>query len=205
MRLKRRSTRPWTLAASFVAALAMAAGCSSSLVSASDKSGSEAGRALDAGAATGKDGATATLGVPGAVIYPSSANAGAYMLELSNAPLDCQNTSPTFACSPAGVTYWVQIQMPPEDLTPGVYPLSDLIYPSVSETGPNLDLASSCWGGGGSFGEGSLEIVSVSSTDLVFRLHDTLVLDFDVNGSTFTAALCAGVKAAVPPVDSAVP
>ena len=88
-------------------------------------------------------------------------------------------------------------------LTPGSYPLSDLIYPSFSETGPNSDIPSSCWGGGGSFGEGTLEIVSVSSTDMVFRLHDTLVLDFNVNGSTFTAALCAGVTAAVPPVDSA--
>jgi hypothetical protein len=143
------------------------------------------------------------LGVPEAVIYPSSANAGAYMLELSNAPLDCQNTSPTFACSPAGVTYWVQIQMPPKDLTPGVYPLSDLIYPSFSETGPNMDVPSSCWGGGGSFGEGALEIVSVSSTDMVFRLRDTLAPDFNVNGSPFTAALCAGVTAAVPPVESA--
>ena len=125
------------------------------------------------------------------------------MLELSNAPLDCQNTRPTFACSPAGVTYWIEIQMPPNDLTPGSYPLINLIYPSFSETGPNSDIPSSCWGGGGSFGEGTLEIVSVSSTDMVFRLHDTLVLHFNVNGSTFTAALCAGVTAAVPPVDSA--
>ena len=92
------------------------------------------------------------------------------MLELSNAPLDCQNTRPTFACSPAGVTYWIEIQMPPNDLTPGSYPLIDLIYPSFSETGPNSDIPSSCWGGGGSFEEGTLEIVSVSSTDMVFRL-----------------------------------
>ena len=131
------------------------------------------------------------LGAPEAVLYPSPYNPGTFMLALSNVPISCQNTMPTLTCTPAGVTYSVGIQIPPADLVPGVYPLTSLVYPSFSETGPNVDLPTDCWGGGGSFNDGSLEIVEASSTQLIFRLQDTYSVDFNVNGTTLTAQRCA--------------
>jgi hypothetical protein len=132
------------------------------------------------------------LGAPEAILYPSPYNAGADMLELSNVPLSCQNTMPTEPCTPAGVAYTVSIQIPPADLVPGVYLLNSLIYPSFSETGPNTGLPTECWGGGGTFNDGSLEILAVSSTELVFQLQGTYSGNFDVNGTTITAQRCAG-------------
>jgi len=131
------------------------------------------------------------LGAPEAILYPSPYNAGADLLELSNVPISCQNTTPAEPCTSAGVAYTVSIQIPPVDLVPGVYLLNSLINPVFSDTGSN-GLPMDCWGGGGTFNDGSLEIVAVSSTELVFQLQGTSSADFDVNGTTFTAQRCAG-------------
>lgn len=137
------------------------------------------------------------LVAPEAILYPSSDNAGAYVLAVSNVPLSCQNTMPTQPCTPEGVAYTVWIQIPPADLVPGVYPLSSLVSAFYSETGPNIDLPTDCWGGVGPFSDGSLEIVAASSTELVFQLQDTYPVDFNVNGTLLTAQRCAGAMGSV--------
>ena len=97
------------------------------------------------------------------------------------------------------MAYTVWIQIPPADLVPGVYPLSSLVSAYYSETGPNIDLPTDCWGGVGPFNDGSLEIIEASSTELVFQLQGTDSVEFDVNGTMFTAQRCAG---AVGPVST---
>ena len=147
--------------------------------------------ACDFGTGATGDGEAGTLAA-GAIVYPSPHVAGAYVLALGNGPISCETPTPPQTCL-FGVSYEVELQLPPEDLSPGVYPLSSLAYPFYTDTGPAPYFASCCWGSSGDFTAGSLHILSVSSAGLVFQLQDTSNAEFDVNGTTFTAQLCPGV------------
>ena len=183
-------------------AIGAAAGCSTSIIDPAPPR-SDAGSDCEAGAGAAKDGAAGTLAAA-AIVYPSPSLAGTYLLALGNGGISCANPTPAQTCA-FGVSYEVELQLPPQDLSPGVYPLSSLAYPSYIATGPAPEFVSCCWGGGGDFVEGSLHVLSVSSAGLAFQLQDTPTADFDVNDSTFTAQLCPGVPGSVTPADSATP
>jgi hypothetical protein len=164
-----------------VAIATAAAGCSASLVSPTNDAG--------------QDPAVADAGRPVlAIIYPSPTTTGDSVLALSNGPIDCTVRVAESKCSPTstGVEFWVGVELPPQDVARGIYPLSSLINPYFSATGSNNGVSTDCWGGGGTFGEGSLEILSVSNTAVVFVLHGTQTATFDVNDTTFTAQVCPG-------------
>lgn len=83
----------------------------------------------------------------------------------------------------AGCGHWkVGFNLPAELLKPGVIELSDprlAAYSSVS--GPDRG-GGDCWGGGGSFLAGTVEIQSVDEAFIVLRLEGTSTVDFDANG-----------------------
>ena len=184
-----------------VLAIGAAAGCSRSIIDPAPPRSDAS--ACDFGAGATSDGEAGTPAAA-AIVYLSPFTAGSYMLALSNGPISCENTMPPQTCL-FGVSYEVELTLPPQDLSPGVYPLKSLPYPLYTATGPAPYFASCCWGGGGDFVDGSLDILSVSSAGLVFQLQDTSTADFDVNGTTFTAQLCSGVPGGVAPVDSGTP
>ena len=92
----------------------------------------------------------------------------------------------------AGCGSWkVSIGIPPELVKPGLLKLDDpRLISSFSSSGPDRG-GGDCSGGGGSFVEGTIEIValSMSGQTLEVRLADTWTFDYDVNG-TYTAAFC---------------
>lgn len=187
--------RSWLVVAIGVAA----AGCSASLVPPGDDAGLGANVADDAGRATAPVDAGAATDASesppvGAIMYASPYNLGSSLLALSNEAITCVNRSPLTECSidQTEVSFTVSIEIPFAEVVPGVYPLSSLINPNFSATGHNSDLPMSCWGGGGSFGDGTLEILSVSNTSVVFRFQDTDTFNFDLNGTTFVAQVCPG-------------
>ena len=76
----------------------------------------------------------------------------------------------------------VAFDLPPELLKPGVLELSDSRLNSYSSSsGPDRG-GGDCSGGGGSFVDGTVEIVSVDDEKIVIRLADTWTFDFDANG-----------------------
>ena len=193
MRLNLDFARSLILAATGIAI----AGCSASLVSPGHDAGQDPNVAVDAGPATADAGAAgdASENPPvGAVMYASPYNLGNSVLALSNEAITCVDRSPTTKCSldAPNVSYTVAVEIPADDVVPGVYPLSELINPNFSATGHNSDLPMSCWGGGGSFLDGTLEILSVSNTSVVFQLQDTDTFNFDVNGVVLVAQVCPG-------------
>jgi hypothetical protein len=152
--------------------------------------GGTGGSSGGAGGAPG-DGGVVEPGPPAAFLYPSPYSGSDYMLALSNVPISCGEGSSFPPCSPGGLTYAIWIQIPPEDLTPGVYALiGGVTSSSFAEQGPNP--SGSCWGGSGGFGDGSLDVLSVSSTEFVFQLEGTLEIDSNINGITITAPRCGG-------------
>jgi hypothetical protein len=129
------------------------------------------------------------------ILTPSSYTPGDYMLTLSNVPISCDNTSPASVCSPQGVTYSIGIQMLPSVISsPGSYPLASLVNPYFSDTGPNIDAPTDCWGGVGSFTDGALDVESVSSETLIVDLQGTLTIDFDANGVAIPVQRCPGTQ-----------
>jgi hypothetical protein len=128
------------------------------------------------------------------ILTPSSYTPGDYMLTVSNVPISCDNTSPASVCSPQGVTYSIGIQMLPSVISPGSYPLASLVNPYFSDTGPNIDAPTDCWGGVGSFTDGALDIESVSSETLIVDLQGTLTIDFDANGVAIPVQRCPGTQ-----------
>ena len=184
-----------------VLAIGAASGCSRSIIDPAIPRTDAS--ACDFGPGALNDGAVAMVATA-AIVSPSRSIAGDYLLALGNGPITCETTMPPQTCL-FGVTYEVELTLPAQDLSPGVYPLQSLPYPIYTATGPAPFYASCCWGGGGDFVDGSLDILSVSSAGLVFQLQDTSTKDFDANSTTFTAQLCPGVPGAAAPVDSAVP
>jgi hypothetical protein len=76
----------------------------------------------------------------------------------------------------------VAFGLPPELLKPGVLELADARLNSYSSfSGPDRG-GGDCYGGGGSFADGTVEIVSVDEEKIVVRLENTWTYDFDANG-----------------------
>lgn len=87
-------------------------------------------------------------------------------------------------------SWHVTIGIPPALQVPGVLQLSDpalIAGFSVSQSpDPNGECMS---GGGGSFLDGTIEIVSITSANVVFKLAGTNTSEFDANGD-HTAIRC---------------
>jgi hypothetical protein len=100
--------------------------------------------------------------------------------------------SPSFSCDP--VTVWeVSIGLPPaKQSAGGVYSLGDPdIISTFSESGGSGGAQGDCWGGGGSFTEGTVEILSNDSLTIVVRLSGTNggLSDVSTDG-TYSAPIC---------------
>src|SRR5439155_23563524 len=99
-------------------------------------------------------------------------------LFIGNGPPTCQDP---YAGPPCG-RWSVTIGMPRSLFVPGVLRLDDARLISVeSLTGPDRG-GGDCFGGGGSFTEGTLEIVDIGPTVHV-RLANTQKLDLDADGA----------------------
>ena len=80
-----------------------------------------------------------------------------------------------------GSMWAVSMDLQPNLLQPGVvYPLS-ILNGFASLTGP-IEPGGPCYGGGGTFENGSLEIVAVNSVSIDVVLSNTDTVDFDANG-----------------------
>ncbi|XXX80251.1 hypothetical protein WMF30_15905 [Sorangium sp. So ce134] len=106
-------------------------------------------------------------------------------VRIGNRELSCADPYGDFACG----TWEVSIGIPPALQVPGVLNLDapELIsYQSFA--GPDRG-GGDCYGGGGSFIEGTIEIVSIDAAQVVVRLSDTDTYEFDANGE-HTALRC---------------
>lgn len=111
-------------------------------------------------------------------------------VRISNAQPAC-GVSVSFPCGPE--TVWqVSIGIPPSMQSPGgVYALSDPnLISSFSEGGSN-GTPGDCWGGGGTFWDGTLEVLSNDGATIVIRLSGTAsgLGDFSVDGD-WSAPIC---------------
>jgi len=110
-------------------------------------------------------------------------------LKISNQGLLCSEPNIEFECGP-DVAWEVSISIPPALQKVGVIPLSDTSLISYfSDSGPNIDAPQDCWGGGGSFIDGTLEITNIDATSVSFTLSNTTSFDFNADGS-YVAPLC---------------
>jgi hypothetical protein len=97
---------------------------------------------------------------------------------LGNAPLTCGDPYSYGTCD----RWRVSIGIPTALFKVGVLALNRTdISSSISVTGPDRG-GGDCSFGGGTFWDGTIEIVSISSTDVVVRLKDTFVFEVDVDG-----------------------
>ncbi|WP_434042204.1 MULTISPECIES: hypothetical protein [Sorangium] len=81
--------------------------------------------------------------------------------------------------------------IPPASQVPGIYPLDGrYLTSSFYQSGPERG-SGTCWQAGGTFGPGTLEIVSIDATEVVIRLSGdpTGTGEFDINGE-YTAVRC---------------
>lgn len=103
----------------------------------------------------------------------------------------CGNSFPYGCTNPP--TWSVSIGIPPGMQTPGVYPLSNPAldgFASVSGSDSGVD--GDCWGGGGSFTDGTIEIISNDGNTIVVRLAGTSgagFTEFSADGE-YTAPIC---------------
>jgi hypothetical protein len=106
-------------------------------------------------------------------------------LKAGSYPLVCSDPYALGACP----SFEVSIGIPPALQHPGVILLSSPeLISSFSATGPNID-SPDCWFGGGSFYDGTIEIVSIDDRQVVFRLDNTSTFEFNANGE-YTALRC---------------
>jgi hypothetical protein len=102
----------------------------------------------------------------------------------SNSPT-CLNPWGQLVCA----TWRVMIGIPNDLFKPGVLSLSDTrIMSSASSQGIDRG-AGDCSGGGGSYSQGSIEILSVDASTAKVRLSDTFKFDFDADGD-YDVAIC---------------
>ncbi len=98
-------------------------------------------------------------------------------IEIANYGQQC-GVAPISDCS-QGTTWQVSIGIPPALQVPGVLQLSNESLISTQNgtgsNGSNPGGSEDCWGGGGSFIDGTLEIVSIDATQVVVRLSGTSV------------------------------
>jgi hypothetical protein len=103
--------------------------------------------------------------------------------------------NPAIACADpfayGGCPHWrVSIGIPPALQAVGTYDLSapEFSYSSFSVSGENSG-PDDCWGGGGSFYEGTLEITTIDNNWVHGQLTGTPTFDLDANGP-FAASRC---------------
>jgi len=111
------------------------------------------------------------------------------MLVVRNQEFGCADWDDSPTCDPDRVTFKVTVRLESAQLAPGTYALTDVIVSTCSVTGPNED-ANDCWGGGGSFEEGSLVVLDIDAAEMSFRFVDTMSFDFDVNDIDLVAERC---------------
>lgn len=138
---------------------------------------------LFGGGAGGGIGGTGTSGTGGGTFDPNMV-----YLELGNPSPTCQAPEPPTDCTKGD--FEVSLGVPPALLVPGTLQLSNpALIASFSETAPG---GGECMGGGGSFIQGTLEIVSVDAQQVTYTLSGTMAFDFgfgNVDG-TYTAQRC---------------
>ncbi len=100
----------------------------------------------------------------------------------------CSDPYGSYECG-SELKWFASIGLPPDLQKSGVISLAEPgLISSFSVTGP-ADEFGSCWGGGGSFMDGTIEITSIDDTQVSFVLANTSDFDFDADGS-YTAARC---------------
>jgi hypothetical protein len=103
-------------------------------------------------------------------------------VKIGNFPPSCAGGDPAPTCT-STLTWQVSIGIPPALQVPGVLQLADKSLISfVSESGISGGSPGTCSGGGGTFWEGTLEIVSIDAGTIVVTLSGT-----SANGSDFVA------------------
>ncbi|XXX80250.1 hypothetical protein WMF30_15900 [Sorangium sp. So ce134] len=106
-------------------------------------------------------------------------------IKIGNRELSCADPYGDYSCG----TWTVSIGIPPALQVPGVINLdAPELISYQSFTGPDRG-GGDCYGGGGSFIEGTIEIVSIDAARVVVRLSDTDTYEFDANGE-YTALRC---------------
>lgn len=140
---------------------------------------------LPPGGGTGTGGASSSSGGPG--LDPNT-----LFVKIGNDGPACGDTFP-YDCNP-GITWQVSIGLPPAMQVPGVYSLDDpAIIATEAESGSdpgNFGEPAACWGGGGSFTEGTIEVVSNDGATLVVRLQGTSGwVEFNADGQ-YAAPIC---------------
>jgi predicted small secreted protein len=111
-------------------------------------------------------------------------------IRLSSVGVSCG--SPTVDL-PCGGNWSVSLVLPPAFQQVGVYDLTSpelVLYSHMSETGtPNSATPGDCPWGGGSMGPGTLEIVSITATEVQFQLQVDSIWEANPNG-VYTAPRC---------------
>ncbi len=120
---------------------------------------------------TGTSGTTTTTG--GTTIDPDT-----QFITLGTEPSSCTHPHVSGACG-----YWqVSIAVPPALFKPGVISLAcGGLNAYFSVTGPDRG-GGDCSGGGGSFYQGTIDILYVDATSVRFRLTNTQNFDFNADG-----------------------
>jgi hypothetical protein len=130
----------------------------------------------------------ATVGVGGG----SSIDPNTLYVEIGNFTPTCVGGDPAPVCT-SSLTWQVSVAIPPALQVPGVLQLSDPnLLSFVSESGSQGGAPGTCAGGGGSFTQGTLEILSIDADAIVVILAGTSAVgsDFDADGQ-YTAPICA--------------
>lgn len=109
--------------------------------------------------------------------YPS----GMLFLKIGNYAPTCGDSYPPSCVSPA--SWQVTIGLPYYMQGPGLYSLSDpSISSNASASGQDPDYPDACWGSGGSFEEGTLQVLSNDGSIIVVRLNGTQKFEFNADG-----------------------
>ncbi|WP_437775883.1 hypothetical protein [Sorangium sp. So ce1097] len=117
---------------------------------------------------------------------PSPAPDELYVLIGSEAQ-SCTAPQTAVACG----NWRTELIIPPASQVPGIYPLDGrYLTSSFYQSGPESGNGT-CWQAGGTFGPGTLEIVSIDATEVVIRLSGdpTGTGEFDIDGE-YTAIRC---------------
>jgi hypothetical protein len=98
---------------------------------------------------------------------------------LGTTPSTCQKPYASGACG----TWQVSIAIPPALFRPGVLSLGcggvNAYFSETEPAGPSGDCSG---GGGGTFWQGTIEILGINDTEVIFRLANTLKFGFDADG-----------------------
>ncbi|WP_438014875.1 hypothetical protein WMF18_28805 [Sorangium sp. So ce315] len=115
---------------------------------------------------------------------PSPAPDDLYVLIGSEAQ-SCTDPQAAVGCG----NWRTEFIIPPASQVPGIYTLNGRDLTSSFYEGGLERGDGTCWQVGGTFGPGTLEIVSIDATEVVIRLSGTPTGEFDAN-SEYTAVRC---------------